>query len=34
MEEEMNDDENAQRDFSNYLFDNSTGKVTDITKNF
>ena len=35
LEEEMQNNDNAeQMDFSNYLFDNVTGKVTDIKSDF
>ena len=34
IEDEMAKDEQGQKDFSKYMFDNSTGKVTDISKDF
>jgi hypothetical protein len=34
LEEEMAKDDNGDRDFSKYLFDNVTGKVTDISRDF
>ena len=34
IEDEMAKDENGLKDFSKYMFDNCTGKVTDISKDF
>lgn len=34
IEEEMAKDDNGDIDFSKYMFDNVTGKVTDISRDF
>ena len=34
LEAEMAKDDNGKTDFSKFMFDNSTGKVTDISKDF
>lgn len=34
IEDEMAKDDNGENDFSKYMFDNVTGKVTDISRDF